>query len=61
MLHVNVDGYHTTNRTATTNGPVSLAGAAGLGKYGYGNGFTVIERISGTVLQFMKPNAINVI
>ena len=37
------------------------ARAAGLGKYGYGNGFTVIERISGTVLQFMKPNAINVI
>ena len=38
MLHVNVDRYHTTNRTATTNGPISLAGAAGLGKYGYGNG-----------------------
>ena len=37
MLHVNVDRYHTTNRTATTNGPISLAGAAGLGKYGYGN------------------------
>ena len=50
MLHVNVDRYHTTNRTATTNGPISLAGAAGLGKYGYGNGFTVMERISGTVL-----------
>ena len=50
MLHVNVDRYHTTNRTATTNGPISLACAAGLGKYGYGNGFTVTERISGTVL-----------
>ena len=50
MLHVNVDRYHTTNRTATTNGPISLACAAGLGKYGYGNGFTVMERISGTVL-----------
>ena len=50
MLHVNVDRYHTTNRTATTNGPISLAQAAGLGKYGYGNGFTVMERISGTVL-----------
>ena len=44
MLHVNVDRYHTTNSTATTNGPISLAHAAGLGKYGYGNG------ISGTVL-----------
>ena len=50
MLHVNVDLYHTTNRTATTNGPISLAGAAGLGKYGYGNGIAVMERISGTVL-----------
>ena len=50
MLHVNVDLYHTTNRTATTNGPISLAQAAGLGKYGYGNGFAVMERISGTVL-----------
>ena len=50
MLHVNVDLYHTTNRTATTNGPISLAHAAGLGKYGYGNGFVVMERISGTVL-----------
>ena len=38
MLHVNVDLYHTTNRTATTNGPISLAGAASLGNYGYGNG-----------------------
>ena len=38
MLHVNVDLYHTTNRTATTNGPISLAGTASLGKYGYGNG-----------------------
>ena len=50
MLHVNVDRYHTTNRTATTNGPISLACAAGLGKCGYGNGFTVMKRISGTVL-----------
>ena len=47
---INVDRYHTTNRTATTIGPISLACAAGLGKYGYGNGFTVMERISGTVL-----------
>ena len=51
MLHVNVDRYHTTNRTATTNGPISLAYAAGLGKYGYGNGIVVTERISGTVLK----------
>ena len=50
MLHVNVDRYHTTNRTVTTNGPISLARAAGLGKYGYGNEFAVTERISGTVL-----------
>ena len=43
--------FHTSNRTAaTTNGPISLAGAAGLGKYGYGYGFTVMECISGTVL-----------
>ena len=42
--------YHTTNRTATNNGPISLAYAAGLGKYGYGNGIAVTERISGTVL-----------
>ena len=42
--------YHTTNRTATTNGLISLVYAAGLGKYGYGNGFAVMERISGTVL-----------
>ena len=42
--------YHTTNRTATTNGPISLAYTAGLGKYGYGNGIAVTERISGTVL-----------
>ena len=52
MLHVNVDRYHTTNRTATTNGPISLAHAASLGKYGSGNGFTVMERISGTVHYF---------
>ena len=50
MLHVNVDLYHTTNRTATTNGPISLAVAASLGKYSYGNGIAVMERISGTVL-----------
>ena len=50
MLHANVDHYHTTNRTATTNCPISLAQAAGLGKYGYSNGFMVMERISGTVL-----------
>ena len=50
MLHVNVDLYHTTNRTATTNGLISLAGAASLGKCGYGNGIAVMERISGTVL-----------
>ena len=51
MLHVNVDLYHTTNtRTATTNGPISLAQAADLGKYGYGNRFAVMERISGTLL-----------
>ena len=52
MLHVNVDLYHTTNRTATTNGLISLAGAASLGKCGYGNGIAVMERISGTVLKF---------
>ena len=50
MLHVNVDLYHTTNSTATTNGPISLAYAAGLGKYGYGNAIAVTEHISGTVL-----------
>ena len=54
MLHVNVDRYHTTNRTATTNGPISLAGAASLGKCGYGNGIAVMERISGTVLKTLK-------
>ena len=54
MLHVNVDRYHTTNRTATTNGPISLAGAASLGKCGYGNGIAVMERISGTVLKFLN-------
>ena len=56
MLHVNVDRYHTTNRTATTNGPISLACAAGLGKYGYGNGFMVMECISGTVLKCVHDN-----
>ena len=45
MFHVNVDHYHTTNRTATTNSPISLAPAAGLGKYGYGNGFMVMVNI----------------
>ena len=50
MLTINVDLYHTTNRTATTNGPISLACAVGLGKYGCGNGFTVMEHILGTVL-----------
>ena len=53
MLHVNVDPYHTTNRTATTNSPISLACAADLGKSGYG--FTVMERISGTVLLSYVP------
>ena len=59
MLHVNVDRYHTTNRTATTNGPISLACAAGLGKYGYGNGFTVMERISGTILLSFGRSKLN--
>ena len=52
MLNANVDPYHTTNRTATTNGPILLVCAAGLGKYGYGNGFTVMERILGTDLLY---------
>ena len=58
----NVDLYHTTNRTATTNSPISLAGVASLGKCGYGNEIAVMERISGTVLLttmitfFIKPN-----
>ena len=43
--------YHTTNR----NGPISLAYAADLGKYGYGNGIAVTERISGTVL-ILEPS-----
>ena len=51
MLNVNVDPYHTTNRAATTDGPISLACVAGLGKYIYGNVFTGMERISGTVLK----------
>ena len=50
MLPANVDLYHTTNRTATTNGPISLAGVASLGKGGYGNGIAVMEHIMGTVL-----------
>ena len=50
MLNVNVDHYHATNRTATTDGLTSLVRAAGLGNYVYGNGFTAMERISGTVL-----------
>ena len=44
----------TFNRTATTNGPISLAGAASLGKCGYGNGIAVMERICGTVLMSIK-------
>ena len=40
----------TFTMTATTNGPISLVQAAGLGKYGYGNGIAVMEHISGTVL-----------
>ena len=47
MLHVNVD-------QPTTNDPISLAGTASLGKYGYGNGIAVMERISGTVLIWAK-------
>ena len=39
------------NRTATCIGHFSLARAAGLGKYGYGNGIAVTEHISGTVLK----------
>ena len=54
MLTINVDLYHTTNRTAGTNGPISLAGAASLGKCGYGNGIAVMERISGTVFIFQN-------
>ena len=57
MLHVNVDRYHTTNRTATTNGPISLAYAAGLGKYGYGNGFTVMERTGSPTSNLTIPEA----
>ena len=49
---------HTTNRTAGTNGPISLAGAASLGKYGYGNGIAVMECISGTVLRFLIANVL---
>ena len=49
-LFLNEMGF---NRTATTNGPISLAGAASLGKCGYGNGIAVMERISGTVLQII--------
>ena len=52
MLNVNVDRNHTTNRTAPCNRPVFLEGAAGLEKYGYGNGFTVMESISRTLLIF---------
>ena len=50
MLHVNFARYHTTNRTASSNGQISQARAAGLRKYGYGNGFTVMDPISGTTL-----------
>ena len=38
------------NRTAPCNGHFSLAGAAGLRKYVYGNGFMVMDSISGTTL-----------
>ena len=61
MLTINIDRYHTTNRTATCNRPVFLAGAAGLGKYVYGNGFTVMERISGTVLLLSKQTCFKVL
>ena len=33
------------NRTATCEGHYSLARAAGLRKYGYGNGFTVMDPV----------------
>ena len=42
------------NRTAHCNGHFSLAGATGLRKHVYGNGFTVMERISGTLLISMN-------
>ena len=44
------------NRTSRCNGHLSLAGAAGLRKYVYGNGFTVMERISGTLLKASNAN-----
>ena len=45
-----VDRERYDNRTASYNGHFSLARAAGLRKYGYGNGFTVMDPISGTIL-----------
>ena len=51
MLPVNVARYHTTNRTASSNGPISQVRAAGLRKYVYEDGITVMERISGTLLR----------
>ena len=56
----NMKHPNTTNRTATTKCPISLAGAASLGKCGYGNGIAVMERISGTVLLIEDPNNINI-
>ena len=52
MLNMNVmiNVMIIDNRTATCNGPFSLAHAAGLRKYVYGNGFTVMDSISGTTL-----------
>ena len=47
---INVARYHTTNRTASSNGQISQARAAGLRKYGYEDGIAVMERISGTLL-----------
>ena len=57
MLPVNIDRYHTTNRTATCNRPVFVGvRGSGLGKYVYDNELTVMERISGTLL--MSHNSI---
>ena len=49
-----VDRERYDNRTASYNGHFSLARAAGLRKYGYGNGFTVMDPISGTTLLTIK-------
>ena len=48
----NVDRQRYGNRRAPCNGHFSLSGTAGLRKSVYGNGFTVMERISlsGTLL-----------